>query len=115
MFGYAMKTMRIANGMTKKELGTASNVSPGLVLNWERNEKEPSLKTLERVCNACHFNMSDLFKLSEYHDSLIGTKKTELEIYRMVLLEALFIRENNVNKLRYEQHLDEAPSINVIK
>ena len=103
MIGEVLRVVRIANDMSIKDVSKKSNISVGYLTDLEKNKKiNPSIYTLEKICSAHNLNVSDLFELDEYHESISGLKD-QLKIYQFLLIGVLelyeqkekLVKENN--------------------
>ena len=99
MIGEVLRVVRIANDMRIKEVSKKSNVSVSYLTELEKNKKNnPSINTLEKICLAHNLNVSDLFELDEYHESIIGLKE-QLKIYQLLLIKVLELYNTKEKKL----------------
>ena len=53
---------------------------------------------MEKICSAHNLNVSDLFELDEYHESIIGLKE-QLKIYQLLLIKVLELYNTKEKKL----------------
>ena len=99
MIGEVLRVVRIANDTSIKEVSKKSNVSVSYLTDLEKNKKtNPSINTLEKICLAHNLNVSDLFELDEYHESIIGLKG-QLKIYQLLLIKVLELYSTKEKKL----------------
>ena len=99
MIGEVLRLVRIANDMSIKYVSKKSNVSVSYLTDLEKNKKNNSqIHTLEKICLAHRINVSDLFELDEYHESIIGLKE-QLKIYQLLLIRALELYNTKEKKL----------------
>ncbi len=59
-FGKRLKSFRLSEGYTQKELGTQIGVSEVTIGNWERGIKSPNLTTLLSLCSVLRISIDDL-------------------------------------------------------
>ena len=50
-FGKLIKELRIAKGLTIKQVATAVEVNTRAYNYYEQSEREPSLETLKKICD----------------------------------------------------------------
>ncbi|MEC6748640.1 helix-turn-helix transcriptional regulator [Marinilactibacillus sp. XAAS-LB27] len=60
-FGPKIKALRIAAGMTAKELAQKIDISPSFISAIEHNSTKLSLKTLSHICDALDVSLSEFF------------------------------------------------------
>lgn len=66
-----------------------STTSVSYLTDLEKNKKvNPSIHLLEKLCSAYNINISELFELDEYHDSILDLKE-KLKIYQFLLIKVL--------------------------
>lgn len=63
--GAALKAMRIANGMTQKDLAGVTGVNRVLIANYESKGKGMTLTTAAKLANALNCTIDDLFVKEE--------------------------------------------------
>lgn len=63
-FGERLKELRIEHGLTQKELAEQIGQAQSAITYWEKNEQEPVISSLKKLC--------DFFDVSA--DYLIGRK-----------------------------------------
>ncbi len=103
MIGEVLRVVRIANDMSIKEVAKNSNISVSYLTDLEKNKKNnPSINTLEKICLAHNLNVSDLFELDEYHESILGLKE-QLKIYQLLLIRVLELY-NKKEKTRVKEY-----------
>lgn len=99
MIGEVLRVVRIANDMSIKDVSKNSSVSVSYLTDLEKNKKSnPSISTLEKICVAHNLNVSDLFELDEYHESIVGLKE-KLKIYQLLLIKILELYNTKEKKL----------------
>ncbi|NWN45689.1 helix-turn-helix domain-containing protein [Candidatus Phytoplasma pruni] len=72
--GFQIRTLRLKNKLTQKELSEKINVTSGYISQIENNLISPSLKTLFPLLEIFNVSVSDFFK-QEKNLSLINTKE----------------------------------------
>lgn len=60
---YKIKGLRTKKGITLRELERMSSVSKSELSNIERNNADPTLKTLLMIAFALQVNLNDLFEI----------------------------------------------------
>lgn len=60
-FAANLKKLRVAKGMTQRELATRSGVSRRALAGYEIGESEPSLKSLIRLADILNVQLDTLF------------------------------------------------------
>ena len=99
MIGEVLRVVRIANDMHIKDVSEKSNISISYLTDLEKNNKKnPSMKTLKNICLVNNLNVSDIFELDEYHESIIGLKD-QLKIYQLLLIKVLELYNTKEKKL----------------
>ena len=89
MIGEVLRVVRIANDMSIKEVSEKSNVSVSYLTDLEKNKKiNPSIHLLEKICSTHNINVSELFELDEYHETIIDLKE-KLKTYQLLLMRIL--------------------------
>ena len=76
MLGETIKTLRIKNSLTQKELAEKLYVTAQAVSRWENNEVEPSIATLTEIAKIFNISISEL--LGE--EQVLPKEKAEKEI-----------------------------------
>ena len=61
-FGENVRAYRLKRGLEQKELALILGLAGPTISNIERNVKNPSLKTSERIAKALHCTVDDLLK-----------------------------------------------------
>lgn len=60
-FGAHLKELRINMGLTQSEFAFKGNFNRNYIGMVERGERNPSLKTLERIAETLEISLSELF------------------------------------------------------
>ncbi|MFC6463742.1 helix-turn-helix domain-containing protein [Marinilactibacillus sp. GCM10026970] len=60
-FGPKIKALRIAAGMTAKELAQKIDISPSFISAIEHNSTKLSLKTLSHICDVLDVSLAEFF------------------------------------------------------
>lgn len=60
---YKIRTIRMKRGITLRQLERISSVSKSELSNIERNNADPTLKTLLMIAFALQVSLSDLFEI----------------------------------------------------
>ncbi len=60
---YKIRTIRMKRGITLRQLERISSVSKSELSNIERNNADPTLKTLLMIAFALQVNLNDLFEI----------------------------------------------------
>jgi transcriptional regulator with XRE-family HTH domain len=66
--GLAVRELRKRSDLSQEELAHASGLHPTYVSGIERGLRNPTWRTLARVCDALEVRMSDLARLAEKLD-----------------------------------------------
>jgi len=100
VIGEVLRSVRIANDMSIKETSDKSRVSVSYLTDLEKNKKNnPSIYTLEKLCSVYNINVSDLFELDEYHESIIDLKE-QLKIYQKLLKKVLELYDEKGKRVK---------------
>ena len=67
--GLAVRDLRKRNGMSQEELAHASGLHPTYLSGIERGLRNPTWRSLGRICEALKLPMSELAALSEKLDT----------------------------------------------
>ncbi len=62
MLGEKIKTLRVSNSLTQKDLADQLYVTAQAVSRWEKNEVEPSITTLNAIAKIFKVSVSDLLE-----------------------------------------------------
>ncbi|NGT04246.1 helix-turn-helix domain-containing protein [Clostridium perfringens] len=75
--GEKIRKYRKANGLTMKELGKKLDLSEQAISQYERNKREPNLKTLKKLSSALDVPISEFYKdeFKELSKQLINNEK----------------------------------------
>ena len=65
-FGERLKELRIERGFTQKELAQKIGQSQSAVTYWEKNEQEPVISTLKKLCDLFDVSADYLLGRTEY-------------------------------------------------
>ena len=77
MIGEVLRVSRIANDMSIKEVSQKAQLSVSYITELEKNKrKNPSTDFLKKICDAYNLRVSEFLTLNDYHDSIIGKKKS---------------------------------------
>ena len=60
MFGEHLRQARLAAGLSQEKLAAKARLSREYVSQLERNEKSPTLDTLQKICGAMGMKPSEL-------------------------------------------------------
>lgn len=63
--GLALRELRARTGMSQEELAQVSGLHPTYVSGIERGLRNPTWRTLARLCEALRVRMSELAELAE--------------------------------------------------
>ncbi|MBO4637845.1 MAG: helix-turn-helix transcriptional regulator [Clostridiales bacterium] len=72
-----IQSERQKRGWTEYALAKNSDLSQSTISSWYRKDMEPSLASLERICNGLGITLSQFFSSEEYTDGL-SSEQTEL-------------------------------------
>ena len=64
--GERIRELRIQRGLTQEQLAFFSNITPTYLGLLERNEKNPTVKIIEQLCDSLNISLSDFFS-SDYN------------------------------------------------
>ena len=67
--GLAVRDLRTERGMSQEALARASDLHPTYLSGIERGARNPTWRTLGRLCDALSVDMSQLAELAESHDA----------------------------------------------
>ncbi len=83
--GHRIRSLRKSCSLTQEELGELSKLHNTYVGAIERGERNPSLKTLEKIAYALNVKIGDLFSFIDYKEDSV---REELKHEFFSLLEA---------------------------
>ena len=63
--GLAVRELRARRGLSQEDLAHASGLHPTYISGIERGLRNPTWRTIGRVCEALHVKVSELAELSE--------------------------------------------------
>ncbi len=66
VLGYRIRSLRKSSGLSQEQLGELANLHNTYIGAIERGERNPSLKSLERIAEALKIKVGDLFKFMDY-------------------------------------------------
>ena len=69
---------RIKRGWSEYELAKNAQYPQSTINNWYRRDLEPTLFSIERVCNAFGITLSQFFKEEGSDERVLGPEETEL-------------------------------------
>lgn len=64
--GRAVRDLRTRSGLAQEQLAHASGLHPTYISGIERGARNPTWRTLARLCDALDVSMSELARLAEY-------------------------------------------------
>ncbi len=77
--GYRIRSLRKSRGLSQEKLGEQASLHNTYIGAIERGERNPSLRTLEKIAQALNIQVSDLFKFMGYEaDSQQEMLKAEM-------------------------------------
>lgn len=59
--GERIRQLRIKHGLTQEQLALRSNITTTYLGLLERNEKNPTIKIIEQLCNSLNLSLTDFF------------------------------------------------------
>ncbi|MNW38757.1 anaerobic benzoate catabolism transcriptional regulator [compost metagenome] len=65
IIGENIRILRLKNGLSQEQLALLSNMNTSYIGQIERGEKNPTIRTLEKIANALKIDFIDLFVLSD--------------------------------------------------
>ena len=72
---------RLKRGWSEYTLAKNSELSQSTISSWYRKELEPSLASLERICNGLGITLAQLFSSDEYPSNLSPDQTDLLEAW----------------------------------
>ncbi|MCD8123340.1 MAG: helix-turn-helix domain-containing protein [Clostridiales bacterium] len=81
MIGERIRSIRLKNNLTLKELGKRTELSAAYLSNIENERTSPTLENLEKICVALQYDLSMLITESMEYNPLIR-KCDRREVYR---------------------------------
>lgn len=87
--GFQIRTLRLKNKLTQKELSEKINVTSGYISQIENNLILPSLKTLFPLLEIFNISVSDFFKQNKSL-SLINTKNDFISVHNNNLKHTIY-------------------------
>jgi len=80
--GSRIKNLRLESGLSQEQLALKSDITTVYLGQIERNEKNPTVKLVERIANALGLSLSELFddrnRVAE-HDKILNSIIFELK------------------------------------
>lgn len=64
VIGGNIRILRLKNGLSQEQLALLSNMNTSYIGQIERGEKNPTIRTLEKIAIALKIDFTDLFALS---------------------------------------------------
>jgi len=80
--GSRIKSLRMESGLSQEQLALKSDITTVYLGQIERNEKNPTVKLVERIANALGLSLSELFSDNDRvaeHDKLLNSIIFELK------------------------------------
>ena len=71
--GDRLRTLRTERGLSQEQLGLMADITPSYIGQIERNIKNPTVRTLEKICDIIDVTLRDFFVYDAQtteHDSL---------------------------------------------
>jgi transcriptional regulator with XRE-family HTH domain len=65
IFGERLKELRKQKGLTQKQLGEEIEQAQSTIVYWEKNEQEPSISSLVKLCKFFEVSADYLLGLTE--------------------------------------------------
>lgn len=62
---FRLKEVRIAKGLSQKELGGLINASQASISRWENKQVDPDLRVLFKLCVALHVSSDYLLSMKD--------------------------------------------------
>ena len=81
--GYRVRNLRKSQGLSQERLGERANLHNTYIGAIERGERNPSVKTLEKITRALNIEVVDLFKFME-QDTSPAEERTKAEIFALL-------------------------------
>lgn len=78
---------RQKRGWTEYTLAKNSELSQSTISSWYRKDLEPSLASIEKICNGLGITLSQFFSLEEYTNALSQDQKELLETWEQLSKE----------------------------
>jgi len=82
-----IQTERQKRGWTEYTLAKNSELSQSTISSWYRKDLEPSLASIEKICNGLGITLSQFFSLEEYTNALSQDQKELLETWEQLSKE----------------------------
>lgn len=116
--GENIKRIRKLRGLTQKELGEKlGGISQQQVGQWENNDKNPRIETIEKIANALHVNVSVLLGYSDLKEIMTEENRTYLcnkrdneifnDFFKFKFMEMLDMTEDKTELLYNYNKLNE--------
>ncbi len=83
-----IKEFRIAIGLTQRELALKAGISRSVLSQFENNEKNPSLKTLDRISKSLNVSISQLLEGKKISGNLCAEAEVLFKDYKNLSKEA---------------------------
>ena len=81
--GVKIKTLRTAKGVTLKTLAERTGLSVGFISNVEREVNNPTISSLQQICEALDTNLADFFSVPANHGIVIRKSEGQkLDLHR---------------------------------
>lgn len=66
-FGEKIKELRLERGWTQKELAVQIGQAQSTIVYWERNEQEPNISSLKKLCELFGVPADYLLGLTDFY------------------------------------------------
>lgn len=67
--GKRIKELRTKQGMSQEHLALSANLTPAYIGLIERGCKNPTVITIEKLCNALHISLHDFFTENDFDEN----------------------------------------------
>ena len=78
--GEKIKAIRMAKGLTGKELGIRSSTGQSTISEIERGIRSPNIDTLQRICDVLGIQISELFDEEESSPNLVRMRELFMQL-----------------------------------
>ncbi|WP_302967403.1 helix-turn-helix domain-containing protein [Intestinibacter bartlettii] len=83
--GENIRKIRKEKNKSAKYIAEKVGCSTQAILQYERGERNPSINTLEKICNALNVNLMDIIEGKEHKGLKVTVKLTETDIVKNII------------------------------
>ena len=80
--GERLRKLRQAGALSQEQVANLAGIVPAYLGQVERGEKNITVRTLEKVCNALDITLSEFFNIAKEHDKCIDAISNQILHHR---------------------------------